>query len=135
MTAAGGGQIAINVRGPGGNKALLIVPANDAVIRRYAPDSVKFADAKPSKIEDIKTGDQVRARGDKSEDGAKMTADEIVSGAFRTIAATVNSIDAAENVLRVTNLDGKKPLVVKINPDSVLRKLPPQMAQMLAARN
>jgi Cu/Ag efflux protein CusF len=135
VTAVGGDQIAINARGPGGNKPLIVVPAKDAVIRRYVPDSVKFADAKPSKIEDIKTGDQVRARGDKSEDGGKMTADEIVSGSFRTIAATVNSIDASENIMRVTNLEGKKPVVVKINPDTVLRKLPPQMAQMLAARN
>jgi len=135
VTAAGGDQIAINLRGPGGNKPLIIVPGKDAVVRRYAADSVKFADAKLSKIGDIKVGDQVRARGDKSEDGARMTADEIVSGSFRTIAATVNSIDAGENVMRVTNLDGKKAMVVKINPDSVLRKLPPQMAQVLAARN
>ena len=123
------------MRGPGGIKPLIIVPTKDAVIRRYAPDSVKFVDAKPSSIEEIKTGDQVRARGDKSEDGAKLMADEIVSGSFRTIAATVLSINAAENSMRVTNLDGKKPMMIKLNPDSVLRKLPPQMAQMLAARN
>jgi hypothetical protein len=135
VTAVGGDQIAISARGPGGNKPLIVIPAKDAVIRRYAPDSVKFADAKSSKIEDIKTGDQVRARGDKSDDGTKMTADEIVSGSFRTIAATVNSIDASENIMRVTNLEGKKAVVVKINPDTVFRRLPPQMAQMLAARN
>lgn len=135
VTAAGGGQIAINVRGPGGIKPLIIIPAKDAVIRRYAPDSVKFVDAKPSSLEEIRTGDQVRARGDKSADGSKLTADEIVSGSFRTVAATVNSIDEAENLLHVTNLDGKQPMVIKLNPDSVLRKLPPPMAQMLAARN
>lgn len=135
VTAASADQITINVRGPGGNKTLVIVPGKGAVIRRYAADSVKFADAKSSQMGDIRSGDQVRARGDKSEDGLRMTADEIVSGSFRTIAATVNSIDAAENVIRVTNLDGKKAVVVKINPDSVLRKLPPQMAQALAARN
>ena len=76
----------------------------------------------------------MRARGDKSDDGAKLTADEIVSGSFHTVAATINSIDASENVMRVTNLEGKKAMVVKINPDTALRKLPPQMAQILAAR-
>lgn len=135
VTSVSNGEIAINVRGPEGTKPLEIVPAPDAVVRRYAPDSVKFADARPSKIEEIKAGDQVRARGDKSADGTKLTADEIVSGSFRTIAATVTSIDAAEGLMRVTNLDGKKPMVVKIKSDSVLRKLPPQMAQLLAARN
>ena len=128
-------QIMINVRGASGNTPLTIVPAKEAVIRRYAPDSVKFADAKPSKIADVKTGDQIRARGDKSADSAKMTADEIVSGSFHTIAATVNSIDASANTMRVTNLDGKKPMIVKINPESVLHQLPAQMAQLLAARN
>jgi hypothetical protein len=135
VTAVGGDQIAINVRGPGGVKPLIIIPGKDVVVRRYAPDSVKFVDAKPSTIAEIKTGDQVRARGDKSEDGTKMTADEIVSGSFRTIAATVNSIDTAQNQMRVTNLEGKKPVIVKVNQDSLMRKLPAQMAQALAARN
>jgi hypothetical protein len=135
VTAASGDQISVNVRGPDGTKPLIITPAKDAVVRRYAPDSVKFVDAKPSKVEEIKAGDQLRALGDKSADGTKMTAEEIVSGTFRTIAATVNSIDAAQNLMRVTNLDGKKPVVVKLSPDSVLRKLPPELAQTLAARN
>lgn len=135
VASVAGDQIVINVRGAPGNTPLTIVPAKDAVIRRYAPDSVKFADAKPSKIADIKAGDQVRARGDKSADGTTLTADEIVSGSFHTIAATVNSIDASTNTIRVTNLDGKKPVIVKINSDSTLHQLSPQMAQTLAARN
>ncbi len=135
IVTVAGDQITINARGQGGVKPLILVPAKDTVVRRYAPDSVKFVEAKPSRIEEIKTGDQVRARGDKSEDGTKMTVAEIVSGSFRTVAATVISIDSAQNQMRVTNLDGKKPMVVRVNPDSVLRKLPPQMAQMLAARN
>ena len=135
VTAIGGDQISINARGPGGIKPLIITPGKDAIVRRYAPDSVKFIDAKPSTMAEIKVGDQVRARGDKSEDGAKMTADEIVSGSFRTIAATVSSIDAAQNQMRVINLEGKRPVVVRVNPDSQMRKLPLQMAQMLAARN
>jgi co-chaperonin GroES (HSP10)/transcription antitermination factor NusG len=135
VSSASADQIVVSVRGAAGNTSLTVVPGKDAVVRRYAPDSVKFADAKPAKIADIKAGDQVRVRGDKSEDGKTMTADEIVSGSFHTIAATINGIDAASNTLRVTNLDGKKPLVVKVNPDSVLHQLPAQMAQMLAARN
>jgi hypothetical protein len=135
VASATADQVVVNVRGAAGNTALTIVPAKDAVVRRYAPDSVKFAEAKPAKMADIKPGDQVRARGDKSEDGKTLTADEIVSGSFHTIAATINSVDAASNTMRVTNLDGKKPLTVKINPDSVLHQLPAQMAQMLAARN
>ena len=50
------------------------------IIRRYAADSVKFDDAKPGTLDQIKPGDQLRARGTKSDDGKEMAAAEIVSG-------------------------------------------------------
>ncbi len=71
--------------------------SKDTIIRRYAPDSVKFDDAKPGTLDQIKPGDQLRARGTKSEDGKEMAAAEIVSGTFRSIAAAVISTDAANN--------------------------------------
>jgi hypothetical protein len=135
VTASSPEDIAITVRGAGGAKTMIVTPGPNAVVRRYTPDSVKFLDAKPSTLAEIKTGDQVRARGEKTADGAKMTAEEIVSGTFREIAATIISIDAAENRIRVTDLATKKPVIVRINADSSVKKLPPQMAQMLAARN
>jgi Cu/Ag efflux protein CusF len=135
VTAASPEDIAITVNTGGQKKTLVITPAPNALIRRYAPDSIKFEDAKPSTLAEIKTGDQVRALGDKSADGSKLTAQEIVSGSFKEIAATVISVDPATNEMRVTDLATKKPVSVKIVPDSNLRKLPAQMAQMLAARN
>jgi Cu/Ag efflux protein CusF len=136
VTAASPDDIAIAISGPGGvKKSMIITPASNVQIRRYAPDSIKFSDATPSTLAEIKTGDQVRALGDKSADGTKMTALEIVSGSFKEIAATVVSIDAANRSMVVTDLATKKRVTVKINPESNLRKLPPQMAQMLAARN
>jgi hypothetical protein len=136
VTAASPEDIAITVNGPGGaKKTLIITPAPKALIRRYAPDSIKFADAKASTFAEIKSGDQVRALGEKSEDGTKLTAVEIVSGSFKEIAATILSIDAANHTMRVTDLATKKPVVVKVGPESNMRKLPAQMATMLAARN
>lgn len=99
---------------------------------RYAPDSVKFSDAKRGTFADIKKGDQLRARGDRSEDGKQVTAEEIVSGSFRNIAGTVSSVDAANGTLNMTDLITKKPVVVKVTPDTQLRKLTPPMAQGLA---
>ena len=136
VTAAGPEDIAISISGPGGQKkTLVITPGPKAEILRYAPNSIKFNEARPSTLADIKTGDQVRARGDKSADGTKMTAEEIVSGAFKEIAATIISIDAANHTMRVTDLATKKPVTVTVDAESNLRKLPAQMAQMLAARN
>jgi hypothetical protein len=129
-----GDSVTINMRTLEGVKPLVITAAPDAVIRRYAPDSVKFADANPSKLSDIQKGDQVRARGIKSPDGSKMTAEEIVSGQFKMIAGLVVSVDAQENVIRINNIETKKQMNVKISADSSLKKLQPQLAQMIANR-
>jgi hypothetical protein len=135
VTASAGDEFTINVQTPTGMKPLKITAASDAVIRRYTGDSIKFQDAKPSTLAAVKVGDQVRARGDKNDDGTKMTADEIVSGSFKEIAATIVSIDAAAKVLRVTDLSNKQAVMVKVTADSMIRKLPLQLAQSLAPKN
>jgi hypothetical protein len=53
-----------------GARSQTITLAANAIPQRYAPDSVKFSDAKPSTLEEIKAGDQVRALGTKTEDGS-----------------------------------------------------------------
>lgn len=124
----------LNVRTLAGVKPLIVKPAANAVVRRYTSDSVKFADAKPSQLADLRKGDQVRARGDKTPDGSQMTADEIVSGQFKMIAGLVTVVDLQENVIRINNVETKKPMTVKISADSTLKKLQPQLAQVIANR-
>jgi Domain of unknown function (DUF5666) len=115
-------------------KSIAVHVAKDTVLRRYSPDSVKFDDAKPGSLDQIRPGDQLRARGNRSADGSDFTAEEIVSGAFRNIAGTVASTDASNHSLTVTDLLSKKAVTVRVTADSQLRKLPPLMAQMIAAR-
>ncbi len=124
------GTVTITVR----NKPVAIQSSSSTVIRRYSPDSVKFDDAKPSKLAEIHPGDQVRARGDRSADGTQLTAEEIVSGSFHNIAGTVDSVDASSSTLSVHDLLSNKNVMVKITPDSQLRQLPPEMAQRIAMR-
>jgi Cu/Ag efflux protein CusF len=128
------GELTINTRVMGETKPLIISAGEKADIRRYAPDSVKFADAKAAALADIKVGDQVRALGEKSEDGTHYKAEELVSGSFRNVAATVTSIDAAANTMKVMDLTTKKPLWVHLNADSTMRKLPDWAARMMATR-
>jgi hypothetical protein len=109
-----------------------ITLAPNAVLLRYARDSVRFADAKPGTLEEIKVGDQVRALGTKSEDGARFTAEKLVSGSFRNLGATVISVDAPNGTVTVKDLASGKPLVVRTNSDSKLHRLPAFVAQMLA---
>jgi hypothetical protein len=134
VTATDANSVTAKVRGASGTQSLVITVANGGIVRRYAPDSVRFADAKPSRIEDIRIGDQVRARGDKSEDGTKMLAAELVTGTFKSIAGVVLEVNAASNEIRVRDLDSKMLVLVKIDSDSKLQKAATQVAQQIAAR-
>ncbi len=127
-------QITISARTPEGNKPLVVTLAPQAWLRRYAVDSVKFSDAKPGTIEEMAAGDQFRALGNKGSDGATFTAEQVISGGFRNIAGTVVSADEKENIVRLTDLETKKVVVITIGADATLRKLPLQLAQMMAAR-
>jgi hypothetical protein len=115
-------------------KPILVHVSPQTVIRRYAPDSVKFDDAKPGTLDEIKPGDQLRARGTKNPDGTEFTAQAVISGTFRNIAGTVVSTDAANNSVTVMDLVAKKPVVVKVSRDSELRELPPFVAARIATR-
>jgi hypothetical protein len=128
------GIITIGTTTAAGTKDVEVHVSNATVLRRYAPNSVKFDDAKPSSLAEIRPGDQLRARGTKSEDGSNFTAEEIVTGAFRNIAGTVEAVDAGAGTLTVKDLASNKPVQVKITSDSQVRKLPQPIAQRIAAR-
>jgi hypothetical protein len=134
------GTVTISTGAFGAKKDVVIHASANTIIRRYAPDSVKFDDAKPSTLAEIHPGDkdhpgdQVRARGTRSPDGNDFTADEIVSGTFRNIAGTVNSVDASSSTVSVQDLLSKKSVTVKVTQDSQLHQLPAEMAQRIAMR-
>jgi co-chaperonin GroES (HSP10) len=128
------GTVTISVTTLAGSKKVLIQTNKKTVVRRYAPNSVKFDDAKASKLADIHPGDQLRARGNKNADGTEFAAEKVVSGNFRNIAGTITAVNAADNSLTVMDLLTKKPVVVQVSADSQLRKLPQPMAQRIAMR-
>jgi hypothetical protein len=115
-------------------KTLVVQASKTTTIRRYASDSTKFDDAKTATLDQILPGDQLRAKGDKNDDGTQLTADAIVAGTFRSIAGTVVSVDPAANTVTVNDLATKKPFVVNVSAESQLHKLSPMMAQGLAMR-
>jgi Domain of unknown function (DUF5666) len=126
--------VSISVTATGGTKTIAIHSTPKTVFRRYAADSVKFDDAGPSSLAQIKPGDQVRALGTRNADGTAMDAEEIVAGSFRNIAGTISAIDPASNSITVMDLITKKPVVVNVSSQSQLRKLPPEVAQRIAFR-
>ena len=128
------GTITISVTAAGGKKTIAIHTTSASILRRYAPDSVSFDEAKSAPIDLIKAGDQLRVRGTRSADGSEFAAEEVVSGSFRNIAGTISTIDANANTMTVMDLITKKPFAVKITSQSQLRRLPPEIAQRIAFR-
>lgn len=129
-----GETILITTSSSGGAKDVVIHAGKNTVLRRYARGSVNFDDAEIAPITEIHPGDQLRARGTRSTDSSEFNADEIVSGSFRNIAGTVQSVDAASGLLSVSDLASKKIVELKVTSESQLRKLPQPVAQRIAMR-
>jgi hypothetical protein len=126
--------ISVSTNAIGGKKEVTVHFSKDTVFRRYASDSTRFDAARIASLTEMQLGDQLRAKGSRSEGGADFNASEIVSGTFRNIAGTVTSSDPASNTLVVQDLASKAPVTLKITAESQMRKLPPQFAEGLAAR-
>jgi hypothetical protein len=119
-------EITVSSRTLMGLPQSVIIPVTDKVMmRRYPPDTIpKYSDARPSKFEEVKVGDQLRALGDKTPDGTHLTAEEVVFGTFKIAGGVVTAIDAATNQIKITELQTKKPLTIILKPESVLRRVP-----------
>jgi co-chaperonin GroES (HSP10) len=127
---AGTGTLTIAV----GPRKIAVTTSSATKYRRYAGDSVKFEDAQPGTLAQIQTGDQLRVRGAKSDDGSSIQAEEIVSGSFKNLAGTIATIDAAAGTLTLKDLATKKTVTVMITANSNVRTLPAQAAAAFAAR-
>jgi hypothetical protein len=131
---AAAGVITISSGGMGVKRSIAVHIAKDTILRRYAPGSVNFDEAKPAPIDQIKVGDQFRARGTRNPDGTEVSAEEVVSGTFRNIAGTIKTIDSANNMMTVQDAISKSTVVMKVSADSQMWKLPAEMAQGFAMR-
>jgi hypothetical protein len=127
------GEIALELRSAGAGGRIVIETAK-AKFRRYVPGSLRFEDAQASSFADIKVGDQLRALGDKSADARAFVAEQIVSGAFKTIGVTVAEVDQQKGEIRAATLDQKRPILIILNKDSVLHRIAPPVAAAIAQR-
>jgi hypothetical protein len=118
-------EITVSTRSMAGTQAAVVIPVSEKVeVRRYAPDSIKFADAKPATFDELKVGDQVRALGERSADGASFVAEKVVTGSFKTVAGVVTAVDAATGEVKINDMQTKQPLTIVVKQDAVLRKFP-----------
>lgn len=124
VSARSGDQITLKNKSLTGGDVLTVVTVSDrTAIKRYAPDSVKFADALPSKVAEISVGDQVRARGQKSADGLQLAAEDVVFGTFIIEAGSIAAIDAEAKEFKIKELGTNKLITVKLTADSQLKQM------------
>jgi len=124
-------EITVSSRSFTGERKTVLSVKDDAVYRRYAPDSVDYNETKLSSIDEIKVGDSIRALGDKSQDGMTIKAERIVTGSFQTIGGTITAIDAAKNEITITDVQNKKPVIIVVGKNSVLKHFPAEAAQRM----
>jgi len=105
--------ISISANALAGKREVTVHFASDTVFRRYASDSTRFDATRIAAVAEIQPGDQLRAKGTRSEGGTDFSATEIVSGTFRNITGMVAASDAATNTLVVQDLATKTPVTLK----------------------
>src|ERR1035437_5789653 len=128
-----GGEIVLKIRGLTGETQATVTVGPKTTFKKYSADSVKFS-AVEAKLADVAPGDQLRARGTKSEDGAQVQADEVVFGTFMVKGGTITAINPETKEVTVKELTGKKSLVIRLTADSQLKRMPDMAAMMIGGR-
>ncbi len=133
ITAADPASHEVTVRMAGGSQTVIVAAGAPGIaFRRYPPSSVRFDDARPSSFAELAAGDQVRVLGDRSPDGTHVSAEQIVSGAFRVLRGVVADLDAGRGVLTVRdNARGGGLVALSLAPNALVRRLPPMLVMRL----
>lgn len=124
-------EITISNRTMAGTQSVVVAINDNTEMKRYAPDSIKFGDAKPSNFTELKVGDQLRALGDRTDDPLRFNPQKVVTGSFRTVGGVVTAIDPATGEIKINELEKKTPLTIIIKQDAVLRRFPADMSAMM----
>src|SRR5829696_7832395 len=115
-------EVTVSVRSREGAQDVVVNVSDNVKLLRYAPDSVRREDARPSSFADLKVGDQLRALGERSADGARFTAEEVIAGAFSRTRGTIVETNAERRV------------VVVVGKNSSVRRVPAEFVEEMARR-
>ncbi|HEX8194761.1 MAG TPA: hypothetical protein VF571_01005 [Pyrinomonadaceae bacterium] len=124
----------ITVQARGGAEIITVKAPGNAKILRYAPDSLRSTDARTGAFTDLRIGDQIRILGSRSADGKTVTAEEIVSGTVTRAFGTITDINAKANEITIKNSQTGQTFTVVLGKNSVVKRLPAEVAQNLAQR-
>jgi hypothetical protein len=127
-------EVTVSVRSREGAQDVVVQISDNVKLLRYAPDSMRREDARPSSFADLKVGDQLRALGERSADGARFTPEEIISGAFTRTRGTIVETNAERGEVTVKDEQTGKNLVVVVGKNSSVRRIPAEFVEEMARR-
>ncbi|HEX5706374.1 MAG TPA: hypothetical protein VFX96_03710 [Pyrinomonadaceae bacterium] len=125
-------EITVETRTREGAQTVVITPSASARLLRYAPDSLRPADAQPAAFTDIRVGDQLRARGERAADGSRLAAEEVITGSVARVSGRVESVDAARGELVVRGEQNEQTYTVTVGQRTTLRRIPRETLEELA---
>lgn len=127
-------EIAIQTRRSGEVETFTIVSTPNVKFLRYAPDSLKVSEAVAGSFTDLRVGDFVRAVGDRSADGLRFNAEELVSGAFSRMVGTISEINANRGEVVIKNGQTGQLMTVSLGKNTTFRRIPSDVAKILKSR-
>lgn len=126
-------EFTVETRGREGAETITVAAAAGNVrFRRYAAGSLRPADAVAGSFAEIRIGDTVRVLG--SREGARVTAEEVVSGTVARLMGTVEAVDAARNELSMKDSRTGQTVNVALVSNTTLRRIPAEFAETLRQR-
>lgn len=117
------GKVLLKAAG-NGQRVWTVAVAPGASLLRYSDESVRFADAKPATLADIRPVDQMRVVGERDEQAGVVTAEKIVFGSFRTLGGEITSVDPRKSQITIRDVQTKKQVVLVLSAASNLRRMP-----------
>jgi hypothetical protein len=127
-------EIVVQARTREGSEDVTVTAGEDVRFLRFAPDSLRPTDARQSTLAELRVGDQLRATGERASDGARFTAQEIISGTFARVAGQVASVDAGRGEVTVKSEQTGETFTVNVGKNSVLKRVSAEASEAFAQR-
>jgi hypothetical protein len=133
VASKNGDEVTIDLRTAQAGRTAVIAATAKTTVRRYAAGSVKFTAALPSAVSEILVGDQVQARGEKSADGSRITAEDIVFGTFLTKMGSITAVNREAHEIQIAEAVDGRAWTIRITAESQLKTLPDLRAMFAVA--
>jgi hypothetical protein len=133
VASKNGDEVTIDLRTAQAGRTAIVAATPKTHVRRYAAGSVKFTAALPSAVSEILVGDQIQARGEKSADGSRITADDIVFGTFLTKMGSITAVNLEAHEIQIAEAADGRPWTIRITAESQLKTLPDLRAMFAMA--